>query len=539
MNAENHILQAMVVSNGRIQAIGTNQEINAAINPATRVIDLKGLSVVPGFIDAHSHFPASGIRQVSVDLSPPPIGTTRTLEQLLSKVKRAASEQSREQWILGYNYDNTSLKAGAHPTREQLDAIVPDQPVYLWHSSGHMGVANSRALEALSIDENSVAPDGGVYGYDLRTGKLNGLLQEKAAPSLSRIIKQYSFKQQLQILTYAREEYLAAGITTVQNGYAGRAQIGLLRAAQWLGLLNQRVVVWPSHEKQAVTTEPPTSLGRNSMFHVGAVKILVDGSPQGMTAFLSEPYYSTRLTNEFATNAYPDDYRGYAHLTQTKLNAVVSDYHRRGHQLALHGNGDEAIEQILMAVELAQLKFPRPDARHILVHAQTIREDQIARLKRLSVTPSFFNSHTYYWGDWHRQRTLGPERAANISPAKWAQQGNLRFTLHADTPVTPIDPMQLLWSATKRLTQSGVVLGGHQRIDISSALRAITIDAAWQNHLDKNLGSLEVGKFADFVVLSDNPVTADDERQINVLATYIGGAKRYERKSTQSSTVAR
>jgi len=143
--------------------------------------------------------------------------------------------------------------------------------------------------------------------------------------------------------------------------------------------------------------------------------------------------------------------------------------------------------------------------------------------------PTFFTSHTYYWGDWHRQFTLGPERAGNISPARWAQQAGVRFSLHSDTPVTPIAQQQLLWSATKRQTQSGQTLGADQRIDMQSALRAITIDAAWQNHLEDVVGSLEVGKFADMVVLSQSPFDVDDVRRIDVLATYINGVKHYQR----------
>jgi len=259
---------------------------------------------------------------------------------------------------------------------------------------------------------------------------------------------------------------------------------------------------------------------------IGALKILVDGSPQGMTAYLSKPYFDTR--------GKPADYRGFALIDQASLNTLVTDYHRRGYQLAMHGNGDAAIEFIINAVEAAQSEYPRPDARHLIVHAQTIRKDQIDRLPALSLTPTFFTSHTYYWGDWHRQFTLGPERASNISPARWAQQAGVKFSLHSDTPVTPIAQQQLLWSATKRQTQSGVTLGPDQRIDMQTALRAITIDAAWQNHMEDEVGSLEVGKFADLVVLSQSPFDVEDVRSINVLATYINGVKRYEHSSTSN-----
>jgi len=521
MSVNNDVVEAMYIVGGRIHTIGGNALVESVMDSKTRVIDLQGRTLLPGFIDAHSHFPASGIRAVSVDLAPPPIGQTGSIDELLRRVQQAAEKQTDGAWILGYNYDNTALSGGEHPTRKQLDEIAPEVPVYLYHSSGHMGVANSKALEALSIDENSVVPFGGTYGVDRLTRKLNGLLQEKATPPLSLIINQYSYKQQLGILTSARDEYLAAGVTTVQNGYAGKNQMRVLRAAQNFGLLPQRVVVWPAHGKQAVTHKPSNPESGGSDYFIGAVKVLVDGSPQGMTAFLSEPYFDTRN--------HPEAYRGFALVKQSRLEELVAKYHRAGYQLALHGNGDAAIEQIILAVENAQAEFVREDARHIIVHAQTIREDQIKRLKALSMTPSFFNTHTYYWGDWHRTQSLGPERASNISPTRWAQQADIRFSLHTDAPVTPIDPMQLLWSATRRETLSGIVLGEHQRIDMQSALRALTIDAAWQNHLEHDLGSLEEGKLADMVELSHNPFDVDDVRQIKVLSTYINGVKHYAR----------
>lgn len=527
MDPNNLIAQAMLVKKGQISDLGSTRAIKDKITASVRVVDLQGRTVIPGFVDAHSHFPATGIRAVSVDLSPPPTGSTDTLEGLLDQIAKAVVSSDKSDWLLGYNYDNTALTGGEHPTREQLDAVAPDHPVYLWHNSGHMGVANSRALSQLSIDENTVAPFGGVIGRDRQTGLLNGLLQETAAPHLATIVSKFSLLNRWRILTTARDDYLARGVTTIQNGYAGLNMMRLLEATQKLKLIPQRIVAWPAHGKKNIQAKfsrkhpgkSDTNANTEFNFKYGAIKILVDGSPQGLTAYLSEPYFNTR--------ALPDEYRGFALLDQQALTALVSDYHANGYQIALHGNGDEAIEYIINAVEAAQLKMPRADARHIIVHAQTIRQDQLARLKALSLSPSFFVTHTYYWGDWHRQESLGPSRAANISPTRWASEFGLRYTLHSDAPVTPMNPMQLLWSATNRKTVSGYELGPDQRIDMQSALRAITIDAAWQNHVDDAVGSLEVGKLADMVVLSQDPYSADDVRNIQVLETYIGGVKHY------------
>lgn len=527
MDSYNPNAQAMVVYKGRISELGSSSAIRDKITASVRVVDLKGRTVLPGFVDAHSHFPASGIRAVSVDLSPPPTGTTDTMQGLLDQVAQAVVDRTKSDWLLGYNYDNTALLNGEHPTRKQLDVVAPDHPVYLWHNSGHMGVANSRALTLLSVNENTVAPAGGVIGRDAQTGLLNGLLQETAAPPLASIVGKFSIRKQWRVLTAARENYLANGVTTIQNGYAGLNMMRLLEVTQKLNLIPQRIVVWPAEGKKNISSQFANKLHDDSQlkgdsefnFKVGAIKILVDGSPQGFTAYLSEPYFNTRDK--------PANYRGFALIDQQALTKLVTRYHKNGYQLALHGNGDDAIETIINAVESAQNTELRVDARHIIVHAQTIRKDQLARLKALSLTPSFFVSHTYYWGDWHRQESLGPIRAANISPTQWAGDFGLRYSLHSDAPVTPMNPMQLLWSATNRKTISDHELGPDQRIDMNTALRAVTIDAAWQNHVEDSVGSLEIGKLADMVVLSQDPHTADDVRKIQVLTTYIGGVEHY------------
>jgi len=191
--------------------------------------------------------------------------------------------------------------------------------------------------------------------------------------------------------------------------------------------------------------------------------------------------------------------------------------------LAIHGNGDAAIQQIIEGLRFAQREYPREDARHIVVHAQTIRKTQLLALAELNITASFFPTHTHYWGDWYRQRALGEPRASNISPLASADEAGVRYSIHTDSPVTPIDSIHLLYTATERVTSSGFLLGAEQRISRLRALRAMTIDAAWQNHLDADRGSLEPGKLADFVVLSDDPLKVNEIRRIQVRQVWIGG----------------
>ncbi len=199
-------------------------------------------------------------------------------------------------------------------------------------------------------------------------------------------------------------------------------------------------------------------------------------------------------------------------------------------QMAIHGNGDAAIDNIIKAFEKAQLKYPVSDPRLILIHAQMTRHDQIKKMKQLGITPSFFPGHTFYWGDQHYSQHMGPIRAENMSPTGWAARNQLRFSVHSDAPVTPVDPIHLLWNSVNRTSMSGRVIGKYQRISVLQALRAMTIDAAWQIFQENNRGSIEVGKFADLVVLSENPLVITNLKNIQILQTVVGGKAIYKRK---------
>ncbi|MEE9321192.1 MAG: amidohydrolase [Granulosicoccus sp.] len=543
MDAARSRASAVLIVGRRIVAVGTSDDILSRSKPGASIVDLGGKTLLPGIIDAHSHFPASHLATAGLDLAAPPVGTVDTIATLLARISAAATIRGKDAWLLGFNYDDALLKEARHPTRIELDATAPDNPVYLSHSSGHMGVANSRALSAFGIDwqsPNANAPEyldglrpGGqknhavseLIGLD-EAGQASGLLQERAAPKTSTLLKHIPRRRLLDVLFAAHDAYLESGVTTVQNGHATTAMSWLLYSAQLLGLIPQRVIVWPAHLTAArfwsngtpgILASPPN----NDSFSTGAVKIIVDGSPQGQTAWLSAPYMATPIEKFGDT--------GVANLDLTELKDTVLHYHRAGQQLALHGNGDAAIDIILDAVAYAQTHSPRTDTRHLLVHGQTLRRDQLPRLKQLDMGVSFFVAHSYFWGDWYRQRVLGEARAASISPLAWADEFGVNYSLHTDAPVTPMRPMQMIWSASERMTLSGVVLGPELRIDRYRALEAITIDAAWQNRLDASRGSIEVGKLADLIVLSENPLTALDVRQIRVEQTWIDGKLQYSR----------
>ncbi len=524
MDANNSVVQALSTRGERIEAVGTTEEIISRSGDDTAVVDLHGRTMLPGFIDAHGHFPGSGMRVIAADLNSPPIGNRNTMADVLAALREQAAKTAPGDWVTGFGYDDTLLAEKRHPTRDELDQVSIEHPVVAMHISGHFFVANSRALARVGIDAGTPDPEGGVIGRMPGSREPNGLLEETARLDLMRQMQDLSLFKTYQLMKAAATEYASVGVTTAQSGGVSKALATGLSWFSKLGVIPQRLVLFPFEtefgEALLNGAYDPTDYNSDKVV-MGAVKLVADGSIQGYTGYLSAPYFTPYHGDK--------DYRGYPALPREKLFQQVAALHRAGYQIAIHGNGDQAIEDILDAFEAAQKAHPVNDPRMLLIHAQMAREDQIARMRELGVAPSFFTAHTWYWGDRHRDIFLGPQRAAQISPSRWAQLQGLRFTSHLDTPVTPMLPLQAVWSQVYRITYGGAVLGQEQRIDVMAALRAVTIDAAWQVFQEDNRGSLEPGKYADLVVLSgsplDNPLAM---RDLQVERTVIGGATVYQ-----------
>jgi predicted amidohydrolase YtcJ len=524
MDASNPVAEALSVRGERIQNVGTTEEIMAQVDDETEVMDLQGRTLMPGFIDAHSHFPGSGLAVIAADLNSPPIGDKRTIADVLAALREQAAKTEPGKWVSGFGYDDTALAEKRHPTREELDSVSTEHPVVAMHISGHMLVANSAALASVGISAETPDPEGGVIGRLPGSREPNGLLEENARLDVMRQMQDMGLVDTYRLIKAAATDYAAKGVTTAQSGgVTSQLALGLSWFSR-LGVIPQRLIAFPfatEWGESLFNGEYDPADYNSDKLVMGAVKLVADGSIQGYTGYLSEPYYTP-----FNGDA---DYRGYPAIPREKLFAEVEALHKAGYQLAIHGNGDASIEDILDAFEAAQKVHPVDDPRMILIHAQMARKDQIARMKALGVTPSFFTAHTWYWGDRHRDIFLGPERAAQISPSQWALDAGLHFSSHLDTPVTPMLPLQAVWSQVYRTTTSGDVLGPEQRISVMDALRAVTIDAAWQVHQEDNRGSLNPGKYADLIVLSgsllDDPLAM---RNLKVERTVIGGATVYQ-----------
>lgn len=523
MDKGNRIFEAVATRGAYIDQLGTTEEVMAGVTESTIVTDLAGQTLLPGIVDAHGHFPGSGLYSLFADLNSPPIGNVKSIADIQDRLATLAREKSDEEWVVGYSYDDTLIAEKRHPTRHDLDA-VREGPVYIVHVSGHMGVANTRALELLGITAQSEDPVGGVIVREADGETPAGLLEETIHMEAAQRTMDFSQLEGFKMVLAASEEYAAQGVTTAQSGGVDASMGPVLLQLSTYGVIKSRVVVFPFAHllgQDLLDGEFDVEAVSSDKAIVGPVKIVADGSIQGYTGYLSHPYHMPFKGDE--------EYRGYPTVPRDKLVEMVAEYHRAGIQLAIHGNGDASIDDILYAFELAQAEHPVEDPRLIIIHSQMAREDQLVKMKELGVTPSFFSAHTYYWGDRHRDIFMGPERAARMSPTRSSENIGLRYSVHLDTPVVPMQPMQLMWSTVNRISTSGKVIGAEQRVSPMNAIRAMTIDAAWQVFQEDRIGSLESGKFADIIILDGDPLTETDVRDLDVMETIVGGVTVFVR----------
>ncbi len=519
--------QAVAVLDDNIVAVGTDAEVGPLAGSQTRVVDLQGRTMTPGFYAAHDHFPGSGrVAVTQVDLNSPPIGAIENMDELVAALGDRARDLPEGQWISGRGYDDTLLAEQRHPTRADLDRASTTHPIYISHTSGHLGVANSLALELAGVTRNTPNPEGGVVRKDPDTGEPDGVFEESGG-MVSRLVPPPTPDQTMESYRVAVQDYVEDGVTTAVIAGGGRGTLAGLQRARDAGILTFRIITMMSRGSPGQPTAAETggiiSGFGDTHLKVGAIKIIQDGSNQGYTGYFTEPYHTPFKGDP--------DYRGYPRRSRDDLVTMVKELHEAGYQIAIHANGDAAIDDVLYAFREAQREFPRRDARHRIEHCQMVRRDQLDAIAELNLSPSFFVGHVYYWGDRHRDIFMGPDRAAGISALRSSIDRGIRFTVHDDTPVTPVNPLQLVWVGVNRLTKSNQVLGPDERITPLEALRTVTIDAAWQNFEEDIKGSIAPGKLADFVVLSDNPLTVNptEIRDITVLETIVGGKTVYER----------
>lgn len=519
--------EAVAVKDGRIIAVGSMGDVNAHKGDQTQIFDLGGRAMLPGFVDSHGHVVMGGLQALSANLLAPPDGNVTDIASLQTKLSKWAEDNAeavdKVKMIIGFGYDNAQLTEVRHPTRQELDEVSAEIPIIIVHQSGHLGVANSKALEMGGINASTENPEGGVI-QRRDDGEPNGVLEEYAffqvlVPLLSKL-----GPDGLTAFANAGTKLWASyGYTTAQEGRSSASIVETLKAVDAAGNLEIDVVAFPDVLEAKDYIKANVAKEYTGHVRVGGCKLTIDGSPQGFTALRDRPYYDP-------VGDYPPGYTGYSAITMEQTQEAVNWCTENGIQIIVHANGEGASDMLITALGVAKDKYPNAKTRPVLIHGQFLREDQVDSYKRLGVFPSLFPMHTFYWGDWHRDHTVGPVNAENISPTGWVRQRDMMFGSHHDAPVAFPDSMRILSATVTRRTRSGDILGPNQRVDVMTALKAMTIWPAWQHFEEDRKGSLEVGKLADFVLLSDDPTGVDPETldQLRVMATIKEGDVIYE-----------
>jgi predicted amidohydrolase YtcJ len=507
--------ESLVVIDEDIIFVGDKKSALLYAGDTTKLIDLEGHTLLPGFIDPHSHVYGVGLQAMVANLLPPPDGQAKTVDDLVRLLSEAQSDPRYKPFIkstgliMGFGYDDAELDR--YPLAADLDKVSTDKPVIIVHTSGHLSVVNSAAMALFGINADSKDPQGGVIRRKPDSMEPNGVLEESAHFSLLfTVMSRFDDQLQDNMLKAGQQLYAQYGYTTVQEGRASQqAYDTLVRAAEQNELLLDVVAYVDLVSSSAVMASSFLSQDYRNRFRIGGVKLNFDGSPQGKTAWLTEPYFKP-------PSGQSETYAGYPTFSDEQANQYMVTAFENNWQVLTHANGDAAIEQFINSVAGAIEKHGKADRRTVLIHGQTIRQDQIDRLKDLDIFPSLYPMHTFYWGDWHAESVLGQTRADFISPTRAVRDAGLMFSTHHDAPVALPSSFRVLDATVNRTTRTKKILGKDQRIDPYTALRAMTAWPAHQYFEEDSKGSLKMGMQADFVILNANPLKIPREDLINL-----------------------
>lgn len=519
--------EAVAVRDGRITAVGARSDVLAAHQgPATTVVELDGATLAPGFIDPHSHYINSLSVANQVNVFAPPAGPGADVPAIINALKmfRDSHPIPPGEMLVAYGYDDTLMPGGRTLSRDDLDVDFPDTPVLVGHVSMHGAVLNGAALRRFGITAETPTPPGGVIVRKEGSNEPDGLVMETAFLPIFAAMPKPDAAQEVAWSLAGQRLYAAAGITTAHEGASHASDVALMQRAAAGGATLIDIVAYPFilDLEQVLAANPPETFGRYvHRLKLGGVKVTLDGSPQGRTAYFTTPYLTEGPDGQ-------QNWCGELPFTQDTVNGWFKTVYDLGLPLDIHANGDAAIDVALTAHEFAaagDLSRPR---RTVMVHSQFVRPDQLQRYVDYNIIPSLFTEHTFYFGDAH-VALRGKAQADFLSPMRAALDLGLRPTNHTDFVVTPLDQMFLLWTAVNRVSRSGAVIGADQRVTPLEALRAITVNAAAQYGEEDTKGTLTPGKLADLVVLDGNPLTVDPMaiKDITVLETIKEGATVY------------
>lgn len=512
--------QAVLVRDGRIAYVGS---LDAAQNYASSdvcYVDLKGMCLMPSFIDPHSHIVMSGQMSAYADLS-----ECESFAELISEIRSYIKKHkiAGGQPVLGFGYDHNFMKENRHPDKTVLDQVSKNIPIMIMHVSGHLCCVNSAMLKLAGIAPHAPNPDGGIYGRMPDGKELNGYAEEAAMYPFQKMIKLPEESEMMEMMSKSQEAYLKNGVTTAQDGASGIKEIQILEKMAQGNKLKLDVIAYPVMGAEG--TEIMRSKGdkyRNyqNRFKIGGYKLILDGSPQGRTAWMTKPYSGS-----------DDGYCGYPWMTDASVVENVQQALQEGRQILAHCNGDAAGDQFLDAYEkgIQELKI-KENLRPVMIHCQTARKDQLYRMAEIGMIASIFVGHVWYWGDVHR-KNLGTVRGEYISPVRDAIECGLVVNFHQDTPVTKPDMLHSVWCAVNRISRSGKIIGADQRICTYDALKAVTINAAYEYFEEESKGSIKAGKRADLIILDRSPLGVNpmEIKNIQVMETIKDGITVFSR----------
>lgn len=523
--------QAIAVYDGRITAVGSETEVLKFKGPQTEIIDFPGNTLMPGLIDAHTHPILSALMGQVVDVSG---FSNNNPKEVMESLENGIKEASKGEWIIAYGWDPAILRNLKVPTIQELDQLAPDNPLLILTQTLHTAFANSRAFEAAGVTKETPDPKGGYFEKD-ENGELTGTIIEVEAMSKFRqATPKFPSAAYLYLLTEQLEIYAKAGYTTIvapglQPTIPNHIQ-SFQEVSEYEGA-PVRSHIYPLHEFIDESDYQPNH--GNNYFRVMGVKVFIDGSPYAGGMAMNEPYLDSDLTREGL--GIPTGTMGHLNFDDEMLFSIVRNYHQQGWQIAAHVQGERAIEQFLNAVEAAQEHFPRQDHRHRMEHNALITSEQLERATELGVTTSFYIEHISFYGDALHEAIVGPERASRFMPMNSAKHLGQRFSLHTDSPSSPLDIFHAMQTAVTRSTQSGnYILGPDEQISVDDAIKAVTINAAWQIFEEESRGSIEIGKLADFTIVSQNirKIPPENWTEIKIIDTYLEGNRVVHKKWT-------
>ncbi|MGG7163155.1 amidohydrolase [Clostridium ihumii] len=508
LTMENELyVEALLIKNDKIFKTGSKDELIKVASKEVEFIDLQGKTLMPSFIDSHSHFSgyATSLLQVSVEEATNFNDIIDSIQNFIKKNNIKSGE-----WISVKGYDHNNLTEKTHPTKEILDKAAPNNPVALQHQSGHNGVFNSKALDILNIKSETPNPSGGII--EKENGEPTGYVEENAYVNNIQKVPMPSMEDLSTALVKAQDKYASYGITTMQEGMIVPMLGDILDLLRVKNLLKLDLIGYIDLRDYEILVKRFNSCIKKYENHlkIGGYKIFLDGSPQSRTAWMLEPYKNGEA-----------NYMGYPIYEDNALTEKVTLAIKDDMQLLAHCNGDAACKQYINAYNDAiKNAHTKNDIRPVIIHAQLLRKDQLDDVKRLNMIPSFFVAHVYHWGDIHVEN-FGFERASSISLANSALKKGIKFTFHQDSPVIEPNMLETVWCSVNRITKKGIVLGQDERIEPLEALKAVTINAAYQYFEEDLKGSLKENKLADLIILNENPLKVDkmDIKSIKVLET--------------------